>query len=241
MSGKSFYPVKKTQPCRFGPHCRFGTKCTYLHTEEEKQTFAAIQAEKYRNMRACHNGSRCTNEGCTHGHNEDVIRAANKDLGFIHEIEPRVAEFYKIEANLAEIDEMIAKQEAEEAEQAEEDAENAEYLNVAAAWYAEQEALRIVEEAFAGVEVGSTTNAAALSCYGPPAGRSDNTPTCSGILTNAAAVSPKKTYAQMATEKVPPAPKKGLKPFNQPMRGFDEKGNRVLFPMPDGNWGDLAE
>ena len=52
----------------------------------------------------------------------------------------------------------------------------------------------------------------------------------------AAAVSPKKTYALVA--KMPPAPKKGPKPFDQPIWGLDETGKRVLFPMPDGKWGD---
>lgn len=95
--------------CRFGANCRFGTKCANEHTEDHKKIFAAKQAEKFKNMRACHNGSRCTKPGCTHGHNAVVIRDANMRLGFIHEIEIRVAEFYKIEADLAEIDEMIAK------------------------------------------------------------------------------------------------------------------------------------
>ena len=98
--------------CRFGTNCRFGTKCANGHTDDHKKIFAAKQAEKFKNMRACHNGSRCTKPGCTHGHNADVIRAANVRLGFIHEIETRVAEFYKIEADLADIDDMIAKDNA---------------------------------------------------------------------------------------------------------------------------------
>jgi len=94
-------------------------------------------------MRACHNGSRCTKPGCTHGHNEDDIRAANKRLGFTHEIGRRVAEFYEIEAVLAKIDEMIAAEQAEQAKQdafALADAEHDEEIQAAAKeFFAEQE------------------------------------------------------------------------------------------------------
>jgi len=101
--------MSMSKMCCFGANCRFGTKCANEHTEDHKKIFAAKQAEKFKNMRACHNGSRCTKSDCTHGHTEDDIRAANVRLGFIHEIETRVAEFYKIEADLAEIDKMIKK------------------------------------------------------------------------------------------------------------------------------------
>ena len=262
----------KQKMCRFGADCRFGTKCANEHTEDHKKIFAAKQAEKFKNMRACHNGSRCTKPGCTHGHDPDAIRAANERLGFIREIEIRVAEFYKIEAELAKIDKMIAEQEAEEAEEAkqaeeayefffgnkptelteeermmfydfvekniEEEAEEKAVMEMIAE---DKKVLDIVEEAFARAE----------ACYGPPAGRSDNTPTCSGIptkeelapsvaalFTNAAAVPPNKTYA-MAAMKVPSAPKKEPKPVKQPIWGFDAKGNCFMPPMSvDDEWGN---
>ena len=139
-----------SKPCRFGANCRFGTKCANEHTEDHKKIFAAKQAEKFKNMRACHNGSRCTKPGCTHGHNEDDIRAANVRLGFIHEIETRVAEFHKIEADLADIDKMIEADLAEEAEEAIQNefdafvAENDEHMK-RAAQVDEQEQKELIE------------------------------------------------------------------------------------------------
>jgi len=110
------------------------------------EKFRAKQTEKYKGIRGCFGGSRCTNPGCTHGHSVEEITAANVRCGFIHEIETRVAEFQAIEAASAEIDKMIAADQVDLIDEAEQDAfaladaEHDEEIQAAAEeFFAEQE------------------------------------------------------------------------------------------------------
>lgn len=257
MSGNTYDP-KKVCAHNIRGTCRYGKMCNNIHVDPKVFFRGATMSHNLQARGGDPRNIGINDEGfaLTRQQQLDAVeriqqtpgfqnfQAKNMDLWDIQEL---------IEAELADIDKMIAEEEAKQAEEDEEDEENAEYLKVATAWYEEQQALRIVEEAFAGVGVVDATNAAALSCYGPPAGRSDNTPTCSGIptkeelapsvaalFTNAAAVPPKTpTYAMAAMKKVPSAPKKEPKPVKQPIWGFDGNGNCVMPLLPvDGEWGN---